>query len=924
MESDALSRMRQDAERAEVAVSGTARSGSTGIGTERRVTGAGVAEEAATVGDDVRSVTTSRISRCSVSSVKLAEAKVKRELAKLKREQLLKEQKLRREEYELKERLKTLQVEHGIENADVEAAIWQQEVTDQESMKPQITHDPQGYVDVSQRTNDWCEMSQMYASDKPAANMPVSGSHDNVPTFNAQPVSNMPVSGIHDNVGTCNVQPVSNMPEKSCNEHTCITSDQMYVTMNLPKPEIRKFSGDPVQYWGFINNFEVNVAHKVHTERERLAYLIQFCTGKAHDAIENCVLLEPAVGYQRAKSILYDQFGRNYIVAGAHIAKVVNRPAVRAGEGGSLWDLARDMRRCQMTLTQMGYTADLSSTDNLLKIQRLLPVYLQSKWATTAHKLMEGRVVPNFSHMTDFVEEQAKVGSNAYGQNVGKSVKPSSKPGPPSSKGNTCKALTFAVQEKKDHPHENSCACCGGKHAIYKCDTFKAKPPQERFALVQQKGLCFNCLQGTHLVRRCNSKWVCSKEGCKRKHHTLLHAETKPKEGTSMQTGTSQEPAASSQEAECNSVGARKEVCLRVLPVRVSHKGKEMTTWALLDEGSDVSLCEEKLVKELGLEGSQKKFKLTTVNSSEVEQQGIEVSLSVEGVKGGDRIEMLRVWTVKKLPISKRSIPTQDDITKWPHLRGINLPSTEDAEVRLLIGSDTPEAFWVQEERRGQKKEPYAIRSPLGWTLIGPTSNPKGRLTFGVNHIEAEEELHEQVKRFWQLDYGLGDKEEKLGESVEDRKARVAMESSVTLVDGHYQIGLPWRKYPPSLPNNRQQAEHRLQSLKRRLEKDEALLSGYKTTIQDYIKKGHAKEVDRSDMDAEREVVWYLPHHPVTHPMKPGKVRVVFDCAAKHKGVSLNSQLLQGPDFTNKLVGVLMRFCQERVAMVADVEGMFH
>ena len=108
MESDALSRMRQDAERAEVAVSGTARSGSTGIGTERRVTGAGVAEEAATVGDDVRSVTTSRISRCSVSSVKLAEAKVKRELAKLKREQLVKEQTLRSEEYELKERLKTL------------------------------------------------------------------------------------------------------------------------------------------------------------------------------------------------------------------------------------------------------------------------------------------------------------------------------------------------------------------------------------------------------------------------------------------------------------------------------------------------------------------------------------------------------------------------------------------------------------------------------------------------------------------------------------------------------------------------------------------------------------------------------------------------------------------------------------------------
>ena len=69
--------------------------------------------------------------------------------------------------------------------------------------------------------------------------------------------------------------------------------------------------------------------------------------------------------------------------------------------------------------------------------------------------------------------------------------------------------------------------------------------------------------------------------------------------------------------------------------------------------------------------------------------------------------------------------------------------------------------------------------------------------------------------------------------------------------------------------------------------------------------------------------VWYLPHHPVFHPQKPEKVRVVFDCAAKFKG-TLNDQLLQGPDLTNGLLGVIIRFRREPVAMVADVEGMFH
>ena len=63
---------------------------------------------------------------------------------------------------------------------------------------------------------------------------------------------------------------------------------------------------------------------------------------------------------------------------------------------------------------------------------------------------------------------------------------------------------------------------------------------------------------------------------------------------------------------------------------------------------------------------------------------------------------------------------------------------------------------------------------------------------------------------------------------------------------------------------------------------------------------------------------------PVTHRLKPGKVKVVFDCAARYEGESLNMQLLQGPDLTNSLVGALMHFREEPVALVADIESMFY
>lgn len=69
---------------------------------------------------------------------------------------------------------------------------------------------------------------------------------------------------------------------------------------------------------------------------------------------------------------------------------------------------------------------------------------------------------------------------------------------------------------------------------------------------------------------------------------------------------------------------------------------------------------------------------------------------------------------------------------------------------------------------------------------------------------------------------------------------------------------------------------------------------------------------------------WYLPHHAVFHPRKPDKLRVVFDCAAKFRGTSLNDQLMHGPDLTNNLFGVLNRFRQEAIALVSDIEGMFH
>ena len=46
--------------------------------------------------------------------------------------------------------------------------------------------------------------------------------------------------------------------------------------------------------------------------------------------------------------------------------------------------------------------------------------------------------------------------------------------------------------------------------------------------------------------------------------------------------------------------------------------------------------------------------------------------------------------------------------------------------------------------------------------------------------------------------------------------------------------------------------------------------------------------------------------------------------AAKFQGLSLNSQLLSGPDLLKNFVGIFMRFREEKVALSGDIEAMFN
>ena len=92
------------------------------------------------------------------------------------------------------------------------------------------------------------------------------------------------------------------------------------------------------------------------------------------------------------------------------------------------------------------------------------------------------------------------------------------------------------------------------------------------------------------------------------------------------------------------------------------------------------------------------------------------------------------------------------------------------------------------------------------------------------------------------------------------------------------------------------------------------------------LEKGYAERIDEEDdVDmGDSSKIWYVPHHSVVNSRKPEKLRIVFECGAEHKGLSLNKVLMQGPDLDNSLVGVLTRFRKYPVALVADIKAVLH
>ncbi|XP_043969743.1 uncharacterized protein LOC122829340 isoform X2 [Gambusia affinis] len=639
--------------------------------------------------------------------------------------------------------------------------------------------------------------------------------------------------------------------------------------------------------------------------------------------------------------------------------KALKWPQVKAEDGKALNAYAMFLIGCRNSMEDIEFLEEMDNPTNLRALISKLPYKMKERWRTEAFNLKEQRGHrARFTDLVNFIDRQAKIAIDPLFGDISDSRSPIAAKMNQKGKQAVKKEFrgssfaTNVVPESKE-PQERTakvkpasngkavnafdkpCLYCQQSHALASCSKIKGQSHQERVEFLKSKGLCFGCLIPGHLSKSCKRKMECKE--CGFKHPDILHKEKDCSSASPRKNdGVTGEELLAAEvpitQESCALTGAGEADCvLWIVPVKVKSKNSEqyVETYAFLDPGSTATFCTEDLQKKLNVQGKPTKIRLSTMGQDAPENQKLMDSmvlseLKVCGLEDSMYVELPKVFTHSSIPVHTGNIPKQSDIQQWPYLSEVNLPELK-ADVGLLIGANCSKAMKPWRIINGQDGGPYAIKTTIGWVVSGPVrrneveNETPHSFVNRISLVEIENLLIQQ----YNTDFPERNYEDKEELSQEDKAFLRSVEKTTVFKNGHYCVGLPLRNEKLQMPNNRSVAEQRIASLERKFRKSPEFFEDYKNFMEAIITKGYAVRVPTNQLTREDNRVFYIPHHGVYHPKKK-KLRVVFDCTSSYQDRCLNSELLQGPDLTNTLVGVLLRFREEPVAIMADIESMFY
>ncbi|XP_055913262.1 uncharacterized protein LOC129946907 [Eupeodes corollae] len=682
------------------------------------------------------------------------------------------------------------------------------------------------------------------------------------------------------------------------------------------KMDLPKFNGNPEDWPLFCSEFVRTTDCGKFTIQENVTRLRAALKDEALEAVKSLLILPDSS--DRIMQILERRFGRPDYIIKSLLGKAKTIAAPREDNPLSIVKFATCVENLTVMLELMGRP---EHPELLEELEGKLPPIFSILWSE--HIVEKEKV--NLRVFCDWLERKSHAASLRTTL-----FQLQQQPIAQKTEVKRTKGKVNAASIEKVIVESSKCSVCKSNcNSLDTCKKFLEMSVDERWQNVRKLSLCFACLKKNHQTRMCRKKSPCDINSCQRNHHRLLHNH---QQRLSTEAPVFQPPNPQSHTAVANgfctngSTVSRNTTRLRILPVSLKNNSVVVNTFALLDPGATLTLISEAVANKLQMDGKLAPLSIQWANGDVANEDESKVgSVHISGTFLNARTYALNdVRTVKHLPLQRQSVDRERLIEKWPYLKEINFESYDNVQPTILIGENNGLLTATRQLIHNKSNNPIASRTWLGWTISGNDGSDKAsevNLVYMMQEAH-DDDLHALVKSSFQLDDSLTIGCDRKRSREDERALNIMKTTTTKLEDCRWQTGLLWKRDDTRLPDSKFAARQRLYLLEKKLDKDPVLKKAYGDIIDDYLQKKYL--VNAEDKDLIGSKTWYLPHFPVINPMKPHKIRIVFDAAARSNGIALNDELIQGPDLLQSLPGVLFKFRQGQFGFTADIKEMFH
>ena len=457
-------------------------------------------------------------------------------------------------------------------------------------------------------------------------------------------------------------------------------------------------------------------------------------------------------------------------------------------------------------------------------------------------------------------------------------------------------------QTESDH-----CPLSDGTRKIWNCPLLRNMSANDRYTAVRKQRSCYGCLGKGHAIKDCKVN-VCGINGCIKKHNRLLHSENQMDEGNQ---AVNVSAATINQSNEVTSF-------LQIVPVSIQSGGNRLNTYVFLNRGSTVSFMDQSEQEKLRAQGTGVTVNIAGIHGTK-DLKTERVPLKIKGLHS--KVHSIEAFAHPSISLGNTNYNYNKLKQSFNHLSVLPNKNFNLMEVAILLDQDAYELQRPLYYKIGTRSEPFAVLTELGWVVSGPMTGKKRQNVCQFAFTE-DVKVAENIQTWWDIET-YASKINVVSQSKKELQAQKMLESTTMFTGERHEVGMLWSEPEPNLPNNYSSALGQLYSLERRFQRDPNLKNLYQQSVDTDVEKGFVKILDESEVKGTFGKEWYLPHHPVLNPNKPGKVRRVCNAASKHKDICLNDKLLAGPDVLHGLIGTIFRFREGPIALTADIESIF-